>query len=65
MLARIPLIPVVLVAISVSVVLAVLMLLGAPMAGGWSSVAALVISGMLTVLMALAFSHREHVDPGR
>ena len=64
MLARIPLIPVVLITLFASIIASVLWLLGVPMAGGWSAIAAAVISGVLTVLMALAFSHGEHVDPG-
>jgi len=62
MLARIPLVPLVLLASSVALIATVLVLLGAPMAGDWSAIAAAVVAGALTIPMALAFSHHEHVD---
>ena len=64
MLARIPLAQVVLLTLLISLVSSVLVLLGAPMAGGWSAVAAAIIAGVMTILMALAFSHGEHPDAG-
>ncbi|HXU72305.1 MAG TPA: hypothetical protein VN947_23435 [Polyangia bacterium] len=65
MIARIPLIPVVLIALFASLILSVVVLLGVPMAGAWSALAATALAGALTVLMALGFSHGEHVGAGR
>ena len=65
MLARIPLVSVVLIISFVSLIVTVLMFLGAPMAGGWSALVAAGLAGAMTVLMALAFSHHEKVDPGQ
>jgi O-antigen/teichoic acid export membrane protein len=64
MLARIPLIPIVLLASCISIVAMVLWLWGAPMAGTWSALAAAAVAGALTIPMALAFSHHEGVDSG-
>lgn len=59
MLARIPLIPVVLVASSVALIAAVLAFVGMPMAGEWNAIAAVGVAGALTIPMALGFSHHE------
>jgi hypothetical protein len=64
MLSRIPLVSLVLLASSIALIATVLVFLGAPMAGDWSAIVAAVVAGALTIPMALAFSHHEHVDPG-
>lgn len=64
MLSRIPLVSVVLLVSFISLVASVLVFLGAPMAGDWSAIVAAVVAGALTIPMALAFSHHEHVDGG-
>ena len=64
MLSRIPLISLVLLASAITLVATVLVILGFPMAGDWSAVVAVVVAGALTIPMALAFSHHEHVDSG-
>ena len=63
MLSRIPLISVTLLASFIALIAATLYL-AAPMAGTWSALAAAAVAGGLTIPMALAFSHHEHVDGG-
>jgi hypothetical protein len=64
MLSRAPLISVVLLLSAIMLVASVLVFLGAPMAGDWSAITAAVVAGALTIPMAMAFSHHEHVDAG-
>jgi len=64
MLARIPLIPVLLITSFAGLIAAVLWIVGMPMAGTWSALCAAGVSGLLTLLMAFAFSHDEHDEPG-
>jgi hypothetical protein len=63
MLARVPLIPIVLLALSVSLIATVMLLFGVSMAGGWNTVATGVVAAALAIPMALAFSHGEHAEP--
>jgi hypothetical protein len=64
MLARIPLVPVLLVTSFAGLIVTVLWIVGMPMAGTWSALAAAGVAGLLTVLMAFAFSHGGHGEPG-
>lgn len=64
MLSRIPLLSVVLLASFIALVATVLLFVGVPLAGDWSAIVATVVAGALTIPMALAFSHHEHVDSG-
>jgi hypothetical protein len=64
MLARIPLIPVLLVTSFAGLIATVLWIVGMPMAGTWNALAAAGVSGLMTVLMAFAFSHGGHGEPG-
>jgi len=57
MLARIPLLPVLLITSFAGLIAAVLWIVGMPMAGTWSALCAAGVSGLLTLLMAFAFSH--------
>jgi len=64
MLARLPLLSVVLFISFLSLVIAVLFVIGIPMAGMASAIVATVVAGTLTILLALAFSHGGHGEAG-
>lgn len=64
MLARIPLVPAVLLITFATLIAAVLAIVGAPMAGTAGAIAAAVGAGMLTIPMALAFAHGPHAESG-
>lgn len=64
MLARLPLLPLVLSISFLSVVIAVLFVVGMPMAGTASAIVATVVAGTMTILLALAFSHGGHGEAG-
>lgn len=64
MLARLPLLSVVLLTSFLSVVITVLFVLGMPMAGTTSALIATVVAGAMTILLALAFSHGGHGEAG-
>ncbi|MGZ3427062.1 MAG: hypothetical protein ACXVCV_10460 [Polyangia bacterium] len=57
MLARIPLVPLALLTTVLSLVIAVFMIVGAPMAGTAGALAAMIGAVALTIPMALIFSH--------
>ena len=64
MLARLPLLPLVLSISFLSVVISVLLVVGMPMAGTASAIVATVVAGTMTILLALAFSHGGHGEAG-
>ena len=64
MLARIPLGPIVLLALVMTMLAAVIVFVAVPMVGAWNSIAAVGVAAALSIPMALAFSHHEHADGG-
>jgi urea transporter len=64
MLARIPLIPVVMLTSFITLIATVLVFVGAPLAGSWSAIMSVVGAAMLTIPLALAFSHHDQADAG-
>jgi hypothetical protein len=62
MLARIPLVPVLLLASFLALIATILTLVGVPMAGAGSALAAVVVAALLTIPMALAFAHGARGD---
>jgi hypothetical protein len=64
MLARVPLLPVLLVTSFAALIATVLWIVGMPMAGTWSALCAAGVAGVMTLLMAFAFSHGGHGEPG-
>ena len=64
MLARIPLVSVVLLISFAALIAGVLAIVGVPLAGTASAIAAAVVAALLTVPLALAFSHAAPADSG-